>query len=346
MSGPSGGNATASGGASPNGGRVAASGGSSPGGTNTGGTNTGGTSTGGTSTGGTNTGGSNPGGMHTGGSSSGGNSSTGGSASGGSSAGAGAGQAGAGGSGGSAPGCAAELSRANRTLVAKAIDDLFIQKDLTAIDRYWSDPYLQHNPIAKSGVSTFRSLMSSLVSSASFQYTRLLTLSDCELVVVYGRYAQTGVIFDMFRVQAGKIMEHWDSDANQASEASGVDALDETAVTAASRQLFSEFARSVLVGGNTGPIADYLSAGFVEHRGAAAGPTAFTQYLSTQNISYTKVHHLIADGNYVFALSEGKRGSSAYGFYDLFRVEGGKLVEHWDSRRAVPSSTMSGLGIF
>jgi predicted SnoaL-like aldol condensation-catalyzing enzyme len=58
------------------------------------------------------------------------------------------------------------------------------------------------------------------------------------------------------------------------------------------------------------------------------------------------VHHVIADGNLVFTLSEGKLGGSAYAFYDLFRVEAGAIVEHWDSRRKVPASTASGLGIF
>jgi len=48
----------------------------------------------------------------------------------------------------------------------------------------------------------------------------------------------------------------------------------------------------------------------------------------------------------VFTLSEGKLGSAGYGFYDLFRLEAGAIVEHWDSRRAIPASTASGLGIF
>ena len=98
-------------------------------------------------------------------------------------------------------------------------------KDATAIDRYWADPYLQHNPIARSGVATFKSLIGGLVMGASFSYQHLLTLADCDLAVVYGRYAQTGVIFDMFRLRDGKIMEHWDSESG-ASESSGLDPHD------------------------------------------------------------------------------------------------------------------------
>lgn len=231
--------------------------------------------------------------------------------------------------------------------MSKAIDELFVDKDASAIDRYWADPYYQHNPIANSGVSTFRSLMGSIVSSSSFNYQRLLTLAECDLAVVYGRYSQTGVIFDMFRIRDDKIMEHWDSDSGQASEVGQVPALDESASSSETRQLFVSFSSAVLISGQYDRGADYFAEDYVEHRGqSAVGPEAFAAYLTRENIAYSKVHHVIADGNYVFALSEGTRGTTRIGIYDLFRVEGTKFVEHWDSRRAVPSSTASGLGIF
>ena len=37
---------------------------------------------------------------------------------------------------------------------------------------------------------------------------------------------------------------------------------------------------------------------------------------------------------------------AAYGFYDLYRVASGVIVEHWSARREVPDSTQSGLPIF
>jgi predicted SnoaL-like aldol condensation-catalyzing enzyme len=256
-------------------------------------------------------------------------------------------EGGSAGDGGASAKCDASVSRSNRELVSKAIDQLFFEKDIAAVDRYWADPYYQHNPIAKSGVSTFKSLMGSLVSSSSFSYQRLLTLAECDLVVVYGRYSQTGVIFDMFRVRDAKIMEHWDSDTNQASESSDLDAFDESAPTSENRALFANFSEVVLLGGQRARASEFSSASYTEHHGApASGAGALTAYLEAENVSYTKVHHVIVDGNYVFALSEGKRGTAEFGFYDLFRVEAGKLAEHWDSRRSVPSSTMSGLGIF
>jgi len=69
--------------------------------------------------------------------------------------------------------------------------------------------------------------------------------------------------------------------------------------------------------------------------------------LETDKVTYTKVHYTLADADLVFVLSEGKRNTSSFGFYELFRVADGKLVERWDSRRSVPSgTTQSGLPIF
>ena len=36
------------------------------------------------------------------------------------------------------------------------------------------------------------------------------------------------------------------------------------------------------------------------------------------------------EGNYVLAVSERSFGGAATSFYDLWRVENGKVTEHWD----------------
>lgn len=245
--------------------------------------------------------------------------------------------------------CDPNLRKANRDATRSGITGLFIDKNPSIIDEYWADPYLQHNPIGQSGVAAFKSLMSSLVTSQSFSYTLHHTLADCELSVVLGTYSQTGVIFDMFRVEDEKLIEHWDSDSNQASGVmAGPDgnvALDETVNSAESELVVRGFIETVLIGGDREVIADYLGPRYFDHRsGAAVGPDSIFPHL--ENITYEKIHHLIADGNYVFVLSEGKRSGAGYGFYDLFRLDDGKIVERWDSRRQVPNSTSSGLPIF
>ena len=45
---------------------------------------------------------------------------------------------------------------------------------------------------------------------------------------------------------------------------------------------------------------------------------------------YTKTHYVLADGNYGLAVSEGTFGETPTTYYDMFRVEDGKIAEHWD----------------
>jgi predicted SnoaL-like aldol condensation-catalyzing enzyme len=50
---------------------------------------------------------------------------------------------------------------------------------------------------------------------------------------------------------------------------------------------------------------------------------------------YHRLHRVLAQGSFVLAVSEGSRAGVHTAFYDLYRVEAGKLVEHWDTIEAV-----------
>lgn len=45
---------------------------------------------------------------------------------------------------------------------------------------------------------------------------------------------------------------------------------------------------------------------------------------------YDKVHMVLACGDYALGVSEGTFGGKPTTYYDLWRVENGKIVEHWD----------------
>ena len=55
---------------------------------------------------------------------------------------------------------------------------------------------------------------------------------------------------------------------------------------------------------------------------------------------YDKVHKVLAEGNFVLTMSEGKFGKAPgdhVAYYDLFRLEDGMIVEHWDVIQNIPS---------
>jgi len=253
------------------------------------------------------------------------------------------------------PACARELTEANIALVAAAIDELFVQGDISAVDRYWGEPYLQHNPQATSGVQTFRNLFGGLISPGNSIYSLSRIIGQCELVLIHGNYTSFGgPTYDMFRVEDARIVEHWDAAAIGAGpNASGHTALDgpsavgDVQLTAQNEALVLRFVDAVLIPRAFDSVADYVSADLIEHNpDSSDGLAAYIAYQQSQALAYRQVHHSIADGDFVFVLSEGSVAGADVAHYDLFRVAGEQIVEHWDGRRAVPQTTASGLGIF
>ena len=59
---------------------------------------------------------------------------------------------------------------------------------------------------------------------------------------------------------------------------------------------------------------------------------AALQAMAQQGIEmiYTKNYKVLGQGNFVLSISEGTLGGVETSFYDLFRVENGKVAEHWD----------------
>jgi len=49
-----------------------------------------------------------------------------------------------------------------------------------------------------------------------------------------------------------------------------------------------------------------------------------------QEMKFTRNHMILGEGNFVLSVSEGRYGGDYVSFYDLFRMENGKFVEHWD----------------
>jgi predicted SnoaL-like aldol condensation-catalyzing enzyme len=256
------------------------------------------------------------------------------------------------------------MTAKNKALVARATTELFIDKDITAIDRHFAEPYLQHNPQVASGLEPLRQLVRSVVLQDTFRYEPARLIADGDLVAAHGRYIGFGpqplVAIDIFRVEDGKIVEHWDSLQPEATQtANGHTMLDgpteitDHAHTAANKQLVTRFVDTILVRGQLDQLQSFFDGDrYTQHNPAVgdglSGLGAFVAKLQEQKVSffYKKVHRVVAEGNFVLAQSEGEFGGKPTAFYDIFRVENGKIAEHWDVIQEIPAQTASGLGLF
>ena len=100
----------------------------------------------------------------------------------------------------------------------------------------------------------------------------------------------------------------------------------------------------MLIAGRAEQMADYVSAeSYHQHNpaigdgldGLAAAMSAMAERGET--MSYSQIHKLVGCGSFVAALSEMTMAGTPMAAVDLFRVAGGKIVEHWDVMEPIPT---------
>lgn len=213
--------------------------------------------------------------------------------------------------------------------------------------------YTQHNLAVGDGLAGFGAVLQALPKdSAKVDVVR--AFSDGDYVFSHTDYNFFGpkVGFDIFRFENGLIVEHWDNLAVKAENAnpSGRTQLDGTAViadldkTAENKALVADFVDTILVKGEMDKISNFIEGdNYLQHNTDIAdgisGLGAALQALAEKGIFmvYSENHIVLGEGNFVLSVSEGTFAGAPTSFYDLFRVEGGKIVEHWDVIETIPA---------
>lgn len=102
--------------------------------------------------------------------------------------------------------------RRNKALVIDAMTSLFQDRDVSAVDRLYAPDYRQHNPSIPQGRDALRSLVGGL--SKDVYYEPGLVIAEGDFVAIHGRIrgwaAAPQVVVDIFRIEGGKLAEHWD----------------------------------------------------------------------------------------------------------------------------------------
>lgn len=104
------------------------------------------------------------------------------------------------------------FAETTKELVVRAVTELFGQGDLSALDRYWAEDYIQHNPGLASGRDTLKQALADMPENMTYEIGMVIT--EGNLVAIHGRYSGWGpkpmIAVDIYRVEDGKIKEHWD----------------------------------------------------------------------------------------------------------------------------------------
>lgn len=104
---------------------------------------------------------------------------------------------------------------ANLRLVLKFYQEAFGQHDLTAVDRYISDHYIQHNPQAPDGPQGVKDFLIPFNANKTKGKVDIHhKAANGDLVWLHvkttGFNGEPWALVDIFRVKNCKIVEHWD----------------------------------------------------------------------------------------------------------------------------------------
>ena len=213
--------------------------------------------------------------------------------------------------------------------------------------------YTQHNLGVADGLAGFGAALAALKNfPEAAKVNTVRVFQDGNYVVAHTDYNFFGpkIGFDIFRFEDGKIVEHWDNlqETPKTANPSGHTMLDGTTEikdldkTAENKTLAENFVKDVLMGQHPEKLTSYFDGNnYIQHNPGIAdgldGLGAALAAMAQQGIEmkYDTLHKVLGKGNFVLTVSEGYLGGVHTSYYDLFRIENGKIAEHWDTIESI-----------
>jgi len=221
-------------------------------------------------------------------------------------------------------------------------------KPLTYINR---TKYIQHNLAVADGLAGVKALLQSLPRGAT-KVNTVRVLQDGEFVILHTDYNFFGprVGFDIFRFEDGRIVEHWDNLQETALKPSpsghtmidGPTVISDLDKTETNKALMQAYMDDLLHGRKEKFSSYFEGNNYIQHNPLVAdnltGLFAGLKALANQGqaVKYDRVHKVLGEGNFVLVVAEGSFGDRPVSYYDLYRIENGKIAEHWDTIEPIP----------
>lgn len=217
------------------------------------------------------------------------------------------------------------------------------------------EKYTQHNLAVGDGLAGFGAVVAN-APEGGFKAKVIRAFEDGDYVFLHVDYDFFGpkAGFDVFKFEDGRIVEHWDNlseitppNPSGRTQLDGTTTISDKEKTAINKTLIKNFVVDVLKDGKAEKITNYVSTEkYLQHNSAIGdgldGLGAALQYFAENGLvlEYDKVHKVLGEGNFVLTISEGKFGQGDHvAYFDLFRLEAGKIVEHWDIIQNIPAKS-------
>ena len=225
-----------------------------------------------------------------------------------------------------------------------------------AVTKYTGARYTQHSTGVADGIEGFVEFFTAFIERNPVRDIRIVRgLVDGQYVFVQAyQDINNGearwVTMDLFDTdEQDKIIEHWDVIApviadtvSGHSQIDGPTEVSDLGATDRNKKIVAEFHEEVLVGGNLDRAPAFISPEcYIQHNPQVAdgleGFTAYAAGLAEQGkaMQYERAFKIIGQGNFVVTYSKMQLGKTPYAIFDLYRLENGQIVEHWDNMELI-----------
>lgn len=274
---------------------------------------------------------------------------------------------------------------ANKKLVFDMWRSVMLGGQAGSVDQYLADTYTEHNAMLPNGRAAFKNYVAAKIPAGNIP----ATIPDLVTMLAEGSYVvmafvshypepdgsgrtYTSTHFEMFRVAAGRIAEHWDSylfrsgeqvpdyGNNNALPVTGTEGLAQHAqvlnddpLLLSNKRLAFDLWRHIPEGGREEMAELYLDPGYIQHNpNAATGREGFKEYFTRRPDSAIETYleeplvALLAEGDLVVQVLQTDREQNGIKYYvpwfDMFRIQDGLVMEHWDtaSKGELPASML------
>ncbi|MEM9516304.1 MAG: nuclear transport factor 2 family protein [Actinomycetota bacterium] len=226
-----------------------------------------------------------------------------------------------------------------------------------AVESYTGDRYTQHSTGVRDGVEGFVEFFEPFIERNPSRDIELVrTVVDGRFVFVQAaqninRGEARWVTTDLFDTDSNaKIIEHWDvihelggSNPGGHTQVDGSTEIRDLHLTEANKAVVRRLLTEAFIVEPTAAFEDFISSDtYINHNpDAPDGLDALIQMDRAardrgQMLHYPQVHRIIGQGNFVVSFAHQVWNDVDYAAFDIFRLDNGLIVEHWDNVEVVP----------
>jgi len=218
-------------------------------------------------------------------------------------------------------------------------------------DNIISKKFIQHNPTIKDGSDAYLNMLQSAAAKGQ-QIEIIRSIEDEDYVFLQSKYIYEGekVVYDVFRFDQGLIVEHWDNseevkplNPSGRSQIDGYLEIEDKDKTVQNKHLVKDFLTTLIINKELEKANAFFEGDrYIQHNvDVADGLSSIKKVLvhfqqQGIEVGFKKIHKVIGEGNFVLTINEGYYEDQPTAYFDLFRVDNGKIAEHWDVIENIP----------